>query len=111
MLTPVNRYIQNIIQNSSLDIQGTCERMYDGMSVWIPMSQISYLPRNLRSSDTENVKIVTPYFDREMNPRVGSPELDSRPNQEILFFSSASRHFLGRSRHPAYWIPRFFAGV
>jgi hypothetical protein len=78
--------------------------MYEGRSLWIPTSQISYLSGTLCSSDTGNVKIVTPYFDREMNPRIGGPDFDSRPNQEILLFSIASKLFLERTQHPAYWI-------
>jgi len=74
--------------------------MYKGMSLWIPTSKIGYL----------NVKIVTPYFDREMNPRMGSPEFDSRANQ-ILFFSIAPKLFLWRTQHPAYCIPGFFPFV
>ena len=85
--------------------------MYEGTSLLIPTSQISYLSGTLCSSDNGNVKIVTPYFDREFNPTMGSPEFDSRPNQAILFFSTASRHFLGRTHNPAYWIPGFFTGV
>jgi hypothetical protein len=54
---------------------------------------------------------VTPYFDREMNPRMGGSEFDSRTNQEILFFFIVSRHFLRCRQHLAYWVPGFFPGV
>ena len=100
-----------LYKNSSVDIYWTCGRMYERMSLWIPTSQISYLSGALCSSETVNVKIVTPYFDREMNPRMGGPEFDSRPHQVILFFSIASRHFLGRTQHSAYWIPGFVPSV
>jgi hypothetical protein len=100
-----------LYKNWSVDIYWTCRRMYERMTLWIPASQISYLSGALCSSDTVNVKIVTPYLDREMNPRMGRPKFDSRPHQGILFLSIASRHFLERTQHSAYWIPGFVPSV